>query len=108
MKEEEIVVEVCASMDDLASGDLIYDALWVVAQSEDLSADAFDEILDRALWCEIVDEVSLSEEVSRDGLTYDKLMEVTSKLEDEAASALHEMFERLKTIVRDVLSEEDE
>lgn len=80
----ELEVEVTAYMDDLYEGDLIYDALWTVAKSEDeLPEDIIDSIRDAAIDSGVDDHTYCNRYLPLDA-TYETVVETISELEDEA------------------------
>lgn len=100
-------ISVSAHIDDMyESDDLIYDALWEVAKSEEeLSEDIIDSIRDCAMWDGITDYTELSETIPVADATFEKVVEITDRLESQAMEHNHEMFKQLCEIVKDHIQE---
>lgn len=95
-------VEVSCHMDDLyEQPDLIYDALWESCRVEiEFPEEIIESIIDVCIECEIEDRITLTEELNGKA-TYEEVIEKTEELENKAESLLHEMFERLCSVVKD-------
>lgn len=119
-------VDVSAWMDDLwDQNDLIYDAVYEAkenakyrATTQDMEklqnilddtssdADAFIEcVRDQAMYTDIDDHATCSEELNSAGLTYEKVMETVEKLEDEAQEVINSFFDRLCWLVMDCVKD---
>lgn len=98
----EYTITVSSHSDDLwDSDDLIYDALWVVSESEEeLPDDIIDSIRDAALDCGIDDNVEDSESLP-DTATFEEISELIGKLEDTTEAEVRDGFRRLCDIVKD-------
>ena len=98
----ELEVEVSAHMDDLFDEpDLIYDALWEVARSEDeLPEDIIDSIIDTAIDCEIDDKTECNVFLPVNA-SYEDVCKALDECETSAMETNHEMYERLKEIVKE-------
>lgn len=96
-------ISVSAHIDDMyESDDLIYDALWEVAKSEEeLPDDIIESIRDFAMWDGITDYTELSETIPVADATFEKVVEITDRLESQAMEHNHEMFKQLCEIVKD-------
>lgn len=99
-------ISVSAHIDDMyESDDLIYDALWEVAKSEEeLPDDIIDSIRECAIWDGIEDYSELSETIPVADATFEKVVEITEKLESQAMEHNHEMFKLLCEIVKNHLN----
>ena len=120
-------VEVSAWMDDLwDQNDLIYDAVYeakentkyratlqdmevlqsILDDSAELDADAFIEcVRDQLMYLDIDDHITISEELDASGVTFERIMEVVEKLEDEAQDGINCFFDRLCWLVMDCVKD---
>lgn len=100
-------ISVSAHIDDMyESDDLIYDALWEVAKSEEeLPDDIIESIRDCAMWDGITDYTELSETIPVADAKFEKVVEITDRLESQAMEHNHEMFKQLCEIVKDHIQE---
>lgn len=98
----ELEVEVNAGMDDLwDGGDLIYDALWTVAKSEDeLPEDIIDSIRDAAIDSGVDDHTYCNRYLPADA-SYETVVDTISELENEAEQTNEELYRILCEIVKD-------
>ena len=98
----ELEVEVVAGMDDLwDEDDLIYDALWTVAKSEDeLPEDIIDSIRESAIDSGVDDHTYCNRYLPLDA-TYETVVETISELENEAEQTNEELCRILCEIVKD-------
>lgn len=118
---DEFTVEVGASMDDMwESYDLFSDAVWEILHDPmyplsknvrdnleyitetDMDDDGekfVDCVTDMAIDAGIDDNATCSETISASDATYEKIMGIVEKLEDEAASLLNEYYVQYKNIV---------
>lgn len=97
-----ITVEVSCHMDDLydeGGPDLIYDALWEERHTEEeLPDDIIDYIIDEAIDVQIDDRTDVSETLPADA-SFDDIVAVIDRLEDEAESTNTDMYTQLRVIV---------
>lgn len=102
-EDGEITVEVSCNMDDLydydSAPDLIYDALWEERHTEEeLPDEIIDSIIDEAIDVQIDDHTKVDETLPADA-SFDDIVAVIGKLEDEAESNNTDMYQRLRVIV---------
>lgn len=103
-------ITVTAHMDDLyEEDDLIYDALWEVAKSEEeLPQETIDSIRECAMWDGIEDSAKLSESIPAEKATFEEIVDVTNWLEQGVDNINHGRFKQLCEIVKNhVCIEED-
>ena len=100
----EFEVEVTAYMDDLwDDGDLIYDALWTVAKSqEELPEDIIDSIREAAIDSGVDDHTYCNRYLPADA-TYETVVETIGELENEAEQTNEELYRILCGIVEEHL-----
>lgn len=96
----EIVVSVCCFMDDLwDQTDLIYDALWNVADEEtELSEETIKSIRDAAR-DEDIDDLSVHSEALSATASFDDVVAALNRCESAAEAKNDEMYKRLCEIV---------
>lgn len=94
-----IMVEVSCNMDDLwDEDDLIYDALWEERKvDEELPDEIIESILEMA-YGDIDDHTEVAETLPADA-SFDDIVAVIGKLEDEAEANNTDMYTRLRGIV---------
>ena len=99
--EEGFVINVQSHMDDLFTGDdLIYDALWASCHSEKvLPDDTIDRIRSECIEVGIDDNTEFCVTLPKDA-SWDEIMEMTKKLENEVEENNQDMFNRLCEIVK--------
>lgn len=95
-------ITVSAHMDDLFDNpDLIYDALWEVASSEEeLPEDIIESIIDEAIDCGIDDKSECDDTLPADA-SFEDIAKCLDELESMAMSANHDMYKRLCDIVKE-------
>ena len=95
-------VSVSCHMDALfEEPDLIYDALWTACHSEEeLPEEVISRIIDFAIDDGIRDETELSETIPACEATFERIVEVTDRLVEEAEKENEEHYQRLCDIVK--------
>lgn len=98
--DEDITVEVSCHMDDLFDGDgLIYDALWEECHTEEeLPDNIIDSIRDAAIDERIDDHTELSGSLPANA-TFDEVVAMIDRLEDDAEAENDSMYQRLRGVV---------
>ena len=102
---ENFRIKVIAQLDDLwDSDDLIYDALWTVAKSEEeLPEEIIDSIRDACLYDCLEDYSTCSKTIPSAEATFERVVEIMEELENEVEKNNEKMFNRLCSIVEDHL-----